>query len=264
MVLLATGCASRKERRDSEYRQALRALAAPVVNGFSDPNGIVYDKKHFRQFVRVYRDRPYIDGAASYEVVTSKGTVKYQGGLDYAYLGQRFRADSLIRFLQSKVKGDKKVHIGKMDREVKKRVRGLSPYAWDICHCVQIVGDARVTEAVPVLNELLRDKSQDIRWAAAVVLKKIKAAQAVRLYSDAEAEEIKGRLGKLKLPLDSGVFWKSLGVDRARLPLSVRGGWNQSWSDETRLSRSYWMRRSGDSGEVIKAEVFRRTKTPEK
>jgi HEAT repeats len=121
-------------------------------------------------------------------------------------------------------------------------------------------------EAIPALENLLKDEYAPNRQAAAEALKKIKAVQekGVKLYSDAEAEEIKSKLGKLKLPASSEVLWRSLGVDRTRLPMSVGGGTNRSWSNQTRLSEHYWIRRWGLSGEVTKAEVFRRTETPEK
>src|SRR5262245_25536927 len=80
-------------------------LAAPVVDGFSDPNLIVYDDDYVERYLPRMIHSPPQCGAATYSISTPDGIIKFTGGLDTVYLGRDFRADDLVRFLKTRTEG---------------------------------------------------------------------------------------------------------------------------------------------------------------
>jgi len=129
----------------------------------------------------------------------------------------------------------------------------------------RIGADART--AVPALEKALNDEDERVRQAAAEALKKIQEAagarlpgkRRVRLYSDAEVEAFRGRLAKLTFPVSHEELWAPLGVDGARLPIPLGGTGGQSWSGQTQLSQSCWIRYWGHSDKITGAEIYRKT-----
>src|SRR5262245_18542932 len=107
--------------RDTPARASTVArwgLSAPVSNGFSDPNAIVYDQAYVDAYVAWAIDAPIACGAATYRLAMKDRVVEFGSGLDEAYLGQQLRADDLIRFVRARTEGkveERTFRIGRAD-----------------------------------------------------------------------------------------------------------------------------------------------------
>jgi hypothetical protein len=137
----------------------------PLVDGYHDPNQIVYDKAHFERYLAFYANRPIICGIGPLCEMTIDGApTRFRSGIDYGHIGTRFHLDHLRRFLRSRTEGTKWVFSD--DRSAR-----LSPYERDICFCVGLIRDAKAEDALGELNELLSDRNKDIKvtaiWAIA-------------------------------------------------------------------------------------------------
>jgi hypothetical protein len=84
-------------------------FAAPVVDGFSDPNRIVYDEAYMRRFVAWAADTPIVCGPSTFRMETSPSEIKCFGSRRECPLGERFRIDDLATFVQSRISGKRVV-----------------------------------------------------------------------------------------------------------------------------------------------------------
>jgi HEAT repeat protein len=154
-------------------------LAAPVVDGCSDPNRIVYDEAYVEKYVHWAITADHVDGIANYEIVLPEGEkTTFHGGLDESYLGHRFRAEDLMRFLKARVqdvgeerdftvKNEELVRIARRFPErVPGRRLGWSPWERDLYYAISLISQARYAPAYPTIKSLAKDRSPTIRGAA--------------------------------------------------------------------------------------------------
>jgi hypothetical protein len=157
-------------------------LAAPVVDGFSDPNRIVYDDDYIKHYLP-YAIHPVIKcGTATYTIATPGGVVEYHGGLDQTYLGQKFRAEDLIRFLKTRTEGKRAEKTFRVrDPELMKWIPGhpksgpnarpvLSPWDRDTEAVITLLSGIQYKPAYPYFKALVKDPSPQVRYWAVIAL----------------------------------------------------------------------------------------------
>ncbi|MCY3022072.1 MAG: HEAT repeat domain-containing protein [Planctomycetota bacterium] len=165
-------------------REMEKRRAAPVVDGFSDPNRIVYDDAFLQNCAKLARARWGVcaDGWVQFEVLTDGGLVPFEWDVNDAYLGTRFQAAALMRFLEARVGRE---HEGtQIEVKIPHATGGkavLCPWESDICTVLRLVGAAKVRKAASVCVRLLKDKSLSVRWAAARALLGVEPDGAVAL-----------------------------------------------------------------------------------
>jgi len=131
----------------------------PLVDGYHDPNRIVYDKERFESYLSFYGNRPIICGIGPSCEMTIRGPpTRFRSGIDYGHIGTRFHIDYLRRFLRSRIDGTKNVFTDD-------RCPTMNPYERDVYFCVGLIADAKAKDAIPELNQLLSDRSREIRIA---------------------------------------------------------------------------------------------------
>lgn len=131
----------------------------PLIDGYCDPNQIVYDKECFERYLSFYENRPRICGSGpSCEMTIGGMPIRFRSGIDYGHIGTRFHVDHLRRFLRSRIDGTKAVFSD--DRRPR-----LSPFERDVYYCVGLIRDAKARDALPELTELLTDRSSYVRIA---------------------------------------------------------------------------------------------------
>lgn len=136
----------------------------PSVSGYSDPNLIVYDKARFDQYLAfVERENSISCGVSIREMTIDDRTVRFSTGLDYENAGHRFHLDHLRRFLRSRTAGTTHTYP---DEEALKKFHAWPQYVADVCACVNLIGSACATEALPEIEALLSDRDERIRYAA--------------------------------------------------------------------------------------------------
>jgi HEAT repeat protein len=162
-------------------------VAAPVVDGFSDPNLIVYDQAYMERYVHWAVDTPIACGEAMYLITAAEGVLQVSGGLDESYLGQRFRADDLLRFLRTRTEGKTvertfRVEYPEAVRVVQEHPQSLaarrlrhSPWERDTLSVVRLLSLARYKQAHPLFQALLKDPSLEVRTAVVLALGRIAA-----------------------------------------------------------------------------------------
>jgi HEAT repeat protein len=154
-------------------------LAAPVVDGCSDPNRIVYDEAYVEKYVQWAISADHVDGMANYEIVLPEGgKTTFYGGMDELYLGRRFRAEDLMGFLKTRLQdvGEerdftvKNKELVRIARKFPERVPGgrlrWSPWERDLYYAISLVSQARYAPAYPTMKALAKDRSPTIRGAA--------------------------------------------------------------------------------------------------
>lgn len=145
-----------------------RLLAWPVVDGYSDPNLVVYDQAHFDSYMSYHSGVKVISCGIVVRQMTSRGsTDEFTTGIYGDGIGYRFQLDQLRKFLRGRIDGTAQAYS---DAEaLRLQPVWLSPYELDVYHCVKLVGDAKAKDAVPELKELLADPSEKIQrqtlWA---------------------------------------------------------------------------------------------------
>jgi hypothetical protein len=80
-------------------------LAAPAQGELADPNRIVYDQEYIEKYVDWAANAPIACGPATYVIVTPQGERSVQTGHDAIYLGRRFSAEDLVKFLKTRAAG---------------------------------------------------------------------------------------------------------------------------------------------------------------
>jgi hypothetical protein len=80
-------------------------LAAPAQGELADPNRIVYDREYIEKYVDWAANAPIACGPATYVIVTPQGERSVQTGHDAIYLGRRFSAEDLVKFLKTRAAG---------------------------------------------------------------------------------------------------------------------------------------------------------------
>jgi hypothetical protein len=157
-------------------------LAAPAVDGFSDPNRIIYDQAYVDAYVAWAMDTPIVCGAATYRVVTKDGVVEFTSGLDATYLGTQFRAEDLMRFLRTRTEGKaaertfrvKRPDAGELLRGQPESFAGRrlrrSPRERDTEAVVDLLALARHRPAFPLFRELLKDADPALRTTVVLAL----------------------------------------------------------------------------------------------
>lgn len=159
--------------------------AAPIVDGYSDPNRIVYDDTYLRSYEN--RDRSIRCGSASYEIVSRKYSIVVFAGLDERKLGWRFRIDDLLRFLETRRDNPHFEQVFPVrDVELLKRLRennyGWDPWTEHLRAAMTLVGSIAYKPAIPLLAALAT-KDPDVRI-------RIGAVMALGLYSRAHPEAL--------------------------------------------------------------------------
>ena len=71
-------------------------LAAPVVDGISDPNLIVYDQALVERYAEWAVNTPTECGPSQFTVVAGDSEVTVTDGLEHAYLGKKFKAEEKL------------------------------------------------------------------------------------------------------------------------------------------------------------------------
>lgn len=137
-----------------------RSIKWPLVDGYSDPNEIVYDKAHFEGYLAFYQNRVTSSGIGPQCVmVIGDKTVTFRSNIDSTPVGgTRFHIDHLRRFLRSRMDGTKKVYLDN-------RSPKLSPFERDVWHCVGFIRAAKASSALGELNKLLSDPNDAIKFA---------------------------------------------------------------------------------------------------
>jgi len=159
-------------------------LAAPVADGFSDPNRIVYDEAYMDQYVEWAMNAAHVDGPATYSIATRESVVQVASGLDESYLGQRFRAEQLMRFLQTRAEGQRIERTFQIENRelrqllrdpeshVSRRLRN-SPWDRDTATVMSLLALARYKPAYRLFTALLSDPALSVRSQAALGLGRI-------------------------------------------------------------------------------------------
>lgn len=160
-------------------------LNPPVIDGFSDPNRIAYNRVYLQNYEQSFRQAlagPHIDicGIARYEILTDAGLFKGTWDINKRKFGHRFRADHLIAYLQTRASGKRAVltyvvrnprfarHLHDLHRQ------GVASF-WesDVCSVIELLGGAKVLDALPCLMELLNDDNDLIRSEASEAIVEI-------------------------------------------------------------------------------------------
>jgi HEAT repeat protein len=145
-------------------------LAAPVVDGFSDPNLIVYDDAYLREYFK-QRSRVNGFGMANYDFRLPGGDIRVAGDLHRTYLGRRFRADDLKLFLTTRVdlpQSGKQVVLDTVAFPEIAEISRIpeSPWDRDTQTVVYLLSLARYKPAYPLFTRLLKDPSSPVRRSA--------------------------------------------------------------------------------------------------
>ncbi|MEL7498883.1 MAG: HEAT repeat domain-containing protein [Planctomycetota bacterium] len=165
------------KKSQEEFERLEAAMAWPLVDGFHNPNKIVYDGKQLDDYVAYYKRRPTICGKGpTCELVDEDKTLSFICSIDYSHLGRRFQLDQLRAFLRSRIEGTKK-------RFSDKRTVKIKPFERDILYCVGLLEDAVAIDAIPEITELLRDESEHVRYAAIQALGELKQVSAIKELS---------------------------------------------------------------------------------
>ena len=162
-----------------------RGFAAPVVDGCSDPTQIVYDDAYVGAYIEWALTAALVDGAARYTIVTPDEAIEVDSGLDESYLGRRFRAEDLIRFLEMRasvpavertfvIDDPKLVRLMRENAASSsaRRVR-ISPWDRDTGSILSLLGLARFAPAYPLFKRLIEDRSPPVRHDAVIALGRI-------------------------------------------------------------------------------------------
>jgi hypothetical protein len=176
----------------------------PLVDGYYDPNQIVYDKEHFERYLSFYANRPVACGVGPLcELTVRASSIRFRSGIDYGHVGTRFHIDQLRRFLSSRIDGTKR------EFSDSRRPR-MSPYERDVYSCVGLIQDAGAKDAIPELNDLLCDRNRDIRSAAIWALGSFgadaseSAAQLAKVLETDSASDVSKalvRIGEAAIPV---------------------------------------------------------------
>jgi hypothetical protein len=174
----------------------------PSVDGYSDPNLIVYDKARFDRYLAFCAtDNVIACGHADREMTIGDRTVQFGTGLDYENAGHRFHLDHLRKFLRSRIAGTTPEYS---DEEALKKVgRHWSLYAQDVCACVNLIASAGAAEALPEIDALLSDRDGRARGAAIWAVYRLGPAASasvpklVELLETEAARDVSQALGKI-------------------------------------------------------------------
>jgi hypothetical protein len=187
------------EQKDMEGKStaARWGVAAPVENEISDPNQIIYDQAYIEKYVD-WIMQGHGCGAAEYWIVTPQGERTMQSGLDEIYLGRRFVADDLVKFLKSRVEGkrtertfrvtnDEAVKVLRGQTRSAKRLQD-SPWDNDTRSVITLLGLAEYGPARPYLAAIARDEKENsaTRYLAAITLGRVARADP-KAVDDLEA-----------------------------------------------------------------------------
>ncbi len=151
--------------------------AAPIVDGYSDPNRIVYDDAYLRSYE--FRDQSIRCGHGTYEIATSAGTILVHSGLEEWKLGTRFRMDDLLRFLQTRRDNPVIEQVFPVrDMALLKRLRdedhGRDPWTMDLLYVLSLVGLSGYEPAIFIVADLAKsDPDIDIRSGGVLALSRL-------------------------------------------------------------------------------------------
>lgn len=142
---------------------AAESMQWPLVDGFHNPNHVVYSKDHYEAYLKFIADRPHRSGVGPLcEMVIDGGVTEFRSSIDYDYVGTKFHIDQLRTFLRKRIAGKAKEFTD--DRRPK-----VSPLEHDVLACVSLIHAAGATTAIPELEALLGDPHPFIRlttiWA---------------------------------------------------------------------------------------------------
>lgn len=136
------------------------AMQWPLIDGYHNPNSIVYDRKRYLAYLSFYANSATICGLGPLcEITTDGRKSQFRSCIDYGHIGTQFHIDHLRTFLRSRIDGTKQVFSDA-------RPAGMNPFERDVLFTVGLIQDARAGEALPELNALLSDSNRDIRYAA--------------------------------------------------------------------------------------------------
>lgn len=156
-------------------------LAAPIEDGYSNPNAIAYDAAYMDEYANWALNAKTICGVGSYEIVTDDGVRKLDSGLGYRYLGFRFRAEDLLQFLQRRVDGPSHEQSFKIQHpealkamaqrtDLTQRRLAWSPWERDISTALRLLVEIEHKPVYPLAKALLHDPSNSIRREALISL----------------------------------------------------------------------------------------------
>lgn len=179
------------------HEEALKELAAPIVDGFSDPNAIVYNQFHYRCFVQYWSQAPIQCGAAQYEMRVSGKIVPFFGGLDEIYLGRRFDAEQCLRFLDARLAHDKRFTLF--------GVNARQPWERDIGSVLTLLAGAGIKDVIPRATKFLKDESSSIAMHSAWALMAFKsgAVEATPALIEVLASENQNVIGPAAQALEA-------------------------------------------------------------
>jgi hypothetical protein len=152
------------------------SLAAPVEGELSDPNRIVYDRAYMEKYVE-WAIGPIACGPAAYVIVTPQGEMSFVSGPNH--LGQKFKAEDLIRFLKTRTTGNRIERVFRVkNAEAVKVLRDYpeskqlqeSPWDRDTRMVIQLLGLAQYEPAYASLVGLTKDANPGIRFDALIAL----------------------------------------------------------------------------------------------
>lgn len=208
ILLIAPPCIA----ADQRAMHALDALAPPLVEGFRDPNAIVYDTRRLALLDDVrgmaFR-RLQMDGIHFLSITTPRGALRVgisNQATGQPYMDGPFHWKQLLGFLQ--VRLDRQLPPGLLANVQSDRAHE----AWtnDLQDVIEIVGAARIEEAIPLLTKLLDDPELAMPAADALRCLGPRAAGAVqpltRLLSKGDtgrpspAAHALGAIGQAALP----------------------------------------------------------------
>jgi hypothetical protein len=195
----------------AESSVAKWGVAAPIVDGYSDPNRIVYDDAYLRAYEE--RDRSISCGSGTYEVAAPDGPIWVHSGCDEARLGMRFRVEDLMRFLQTRRDNPRFEQVFALRHpEVLERIRkqeyGWDPWTADLRTVLSLLGGANYKPAIPLLTVLAtKDPDERIRVGAVMALGNCarSSPEALQILVDIYADPVRYQEAAAGLTMAGGV-----------------------------------------------------------
>jgi len=186
-------------------------FAAPIVDGYSDPNRIVYDDAYLQAYE--HRNRDISCGSGTYEIAAPDGSIWVHSGCDEAELGMRFRVEDLLRFLQTRRDNPRFEQVFALrNPEVLQRIRkqwyGWDPWTEDLRTVLSLLGGANYKPAIPLLTALAtKDPDERIRVGAVAALGKYapSSPEALQVLVDIYDDPVRYKEADTGLMMAGGV-----------------------------------------------------------
>lgn len=148
-------------------------MSAPVFDEISNPNLIRYDEAYMKLYVDFALNNEISCGSASYFIITDDESIEIRTGLDESYLGMRFKAEDLIKFLEVRVAENHEPKTFPFEIEGSTdqlpnavRTLSLSPWERDLYHVISLLAKSKYGPGYDVIKQLTKDSNETLRYGA--------------------------------------------------------------------------------------------------